>query len=104
MDFNIEKVVDSAIEMSKIIKTDYKTIWDNYTHELITSQFTWEEIEKDWMKEIHAYQNDDGTYRVVITDKTTYPEIETKIEKADIHLTVYTTKNDQKLCAFIMEE
>lgn len=47
MDFSIEKVVDSVIEMSKIIGTDYKTIWDNYTHELITSQFTWEEIEEE---------------------------------------------------------
>lgn len=47
MDFSIEKVVDSVIEMSKIIGTDYKTIWDNYTHELITSQFTWEEVEKE---------------------------------------------------------
>lgn len=27
MDFSIEKVVDSVIEMSKIIGTDYKTIW-----------------------------------------------------------------------------
>lgn len=47
MDFSIEKVVDSVIEMSKIIGTDYKTIWDNYTYELITSQFTWKEVEKE---------------------------------------------------------
>ncbi len=47
MDFSIEKVVDSVIEMSKIIGTDYKTIWEKYTHELITSQFTWEEIEEE---------------------------------------------------------
>lgn len=46
MDFSIEKVVDSVIEMSKIIGTDYKTIWNNYTHELITRQFTWEEVKK----------------------------------------------------------
>ena len=47
MDFSIEKVVDSVIEMSKIIGTDYKTIWDNYTYEFITSQFTWKEVEKE---------------------------------------------------------
>ncbi|BFK11864.1 hypothetical protein F140042L4_20220 [Coprococcus phoceensis] len=47
MDFSIEKVVDSVIEMNKIIGTDYKTIWDNYTHELITSQFTWKGVEKE---------------------------------------------------------
>lgn len=55
-------------------------------------------------KTIYATQNEDGTYRVVITDKTAHSEAKTKIEKADIHLTAYTTKNDQKLCAFIMEE
>ncbi len=55
------------------------------------------------MKEIHAYQNDDGTYRVVITDKTAHSEAETKIEKADIHLTAYAIKDNQKQCAFIME-
>lgn len=47
MDFSIEKVVDSVIEMSKIIGADYKTIWNNYTHELITTQFTWEEVERE---------------------------------------------------------
>ena len=26
---------------------DYKTIWDNYMHKLITSQFTWEEVEDE---------------------------------------------------------
>lgn len=56
------------------------------------------------MKEIHAYQNDDGTYRVVIIDKTTYLDKKTEIERADIHLTVYATKNDQKLWGFIVEE
>lgn len=40
MMFEFEKVVDTVIEMSQLMGTDYKTIWDNYMHELITSQFT----------------------------------------------------------------
>lgn len=45
MDFSIEKVVNAVIKMSKVIGVDYKTAWGKYTHELITEQFTWEEIE-----------------------------------------------------------
>lgn len=44
MDFDINKVVDALIEMSNFMRTDYKTTWEKYTHELITEQFTWEEI------------------------------------------------------------
>ncbi len=47
MNFSIEKVANSVIEMSKLMKTDYKTTWEKYTHELITSQFTWEEVEAE---------------------------------------------------------
>ena len=42
----INKVVDALIEMSKFMRTDYKTTWGKYTHEFITSKFTWEEVEK----------------------------------------------------------
>lgn len=47
MDFDINKVVDALIEMSNFMRTDYKTTWEKYTHELITSQFTWEEVEDE---------------------------------------------------------
>lgn len=47
MDFSIEKVADSVIKMSKLMKTDYQTTWEKYIHELITSQFTWEEVEAE---------------------------------------------------------
>lgn len=40
IEIKINKVVDALIEMSKFMRTDHKTIWDNYMHELITSQFT----------------------------------------------------------------
>lgn len=50
MDFSIEKVVNAVIEMSKVIGADYKTTWEKYTHELITEQFTWEEIETELNK------------------------------------------------------
>lgn len=33
------------------------------------------------MKEIHVYQNDDGTYRVVITDKTALQRQKLKSKK-----------------------
>lgn len=46
MDFDINKVVDALIEMSKFMGTDYKTTWEKYTHELITEQFTWKEIKE----------------------------------------------------------
>lgn len=39
-------------------------------------------------KEIHAYQNEDGTYRVEINEGDTF----VSIEKADINLTAYATK------------
>lgn len=47
MDFSINKVADAIIEMSKFMRTDCKTIWEKYTHELITEQFTWEEVENE---------------------------------------------------------
>lgn len=47
MDFSIEKVADSVIKMSKLMETDYKTTWEKYIHELITSQFTWKEVEAE---------------------------------------------------------
>lgn len=52
MDFDINKVVDALIEMSNFMRTDYKTTWEKYTHELITEQFTWEEIEIELNKKI----------------------------------------------------
>lgn len=68
-------------------------------------------------KEIHAYQNEDGTYKVrIITrcpDKEKYigkekfverSESECEIERAAIHITVYATKNDNKLCSFTIKE
>lgn len=39
-------------------------------------------------KAIHAYQNEDGTYRVEINEGDTF----VSIEKADINITVYATK------------
>lgn len=46
MDFDINKVVDTLIEMSEFMRTDYKTTWYKYIHECITEQFTWEEIKE----------------------------------------------------------
>lgn len=40
IEIKINKVVDALIEMGKFMRTDYKTTWDNYMHELITNQFT----------------------------------------------------------------
>lgn len=40
IEIKINKVVDTLIEMSQLMGVDYKTIWDNYMHELITNQFT----------------------------------------------------------------
>lgn len=51
-------------------------------------------------KEIHAYQNEDGTYRVEINEGDTF----VSIEKADINITVYATKNDKKLMSFVIKE
>lgn len=46
IEININKVVDALIEMGKFMRTDYKTTWgEKYTHEFITSQFTWEGVE-----------------------------------------------------------
>lgn len=50
-------------------------------------------------KTIHATKNEDGTYRVVIT--TT--ESETVVEKADILITAYATKDDKKLMSFTVK-
>ena len=47
IEITINKVVDALIEMSKFMRTDYKTTWEKYTHEFITSQFTWEEVESE---------------------------------------------------------
>lgn len=47
VEIKINKVVDALIEMSQLMGVDYKTIWNNYTHELITTQFTWEEVERE---------------------------------------------------------
>lgn len=51
-------------------------------------------------KEIHAYQNEDGTYRVEINGGNTF----VSIEKADINITAYVTKNDKKLMSFTIKE
>lgn len=48
-------------------------------------------MKKDCNKEIHAYQNEDGTYRVEINEGDTF----VSIEKADINITVYATKKDK---------
>lgn len=68
-------------------------------------------------KEIHAYQNEDGTYRVRII--TTYPdkekyigkekfvemsESESEIERAAIHITAYACKDNNKLCSFTIKQ
>ena len=47
IEIKTNKVVDALIEMSQLMGVDYKTIWEKYTHELITEQFTWEEVEKE---------------------------------------------------------
>lgn len=51
-------------------------------------------------KEIHAYQNEDATYRVEINEGDTL----VSIEKADINITAYATKNDKKLMSFTIKE
>ena len=51
-------------------------------------------------KEIHAYQNEDGTYRVEINKSDT----SLSIEKADINIVAYATKNDKKLMSFTIKE
>ena len=35
IEIKINKVVDALIEMSKFMRTDYKTTWEKYTHEFI---------------------------------------------------------------------
>ena len=45
-DFSIDKVANTVVEMSGVIGVDYKTIWNNYAHDLIKNQFFWEEIEE----------------------------------------------------------
>lgn len=68
-------------------------------------------------KEIHAYQNEDGTYRVeMITrypDKERYigkekfvemSESKSEIERAGIYITAYATKNGNKLCSYTIKE
>lgn len=50
-------------------------------------------------KEIHAYQNGDGTYRVEINEGDTL----VSIEKADINIIVYAT-NDKKLMSFVIKK
>lgn len=57
-------------------------------------------MNKDCVKEIHAYQNEDGTYRVEIKEGDTF----VSIEKADIHITAYATKNDKKLMTVTIKE
>ena len=46
MKFEISKVANTVVEMSGLIGVSYKTIWDDYTHDLIKSQFIWEEVEE----------------------------------------------------------
>ena len=68
-------------------------------------------------KTIHAIQNEDGTYRVVI--KTDYPEkeeykgkkkyntkseLESVIEKADVYIVAYAEKNENKILSFTIKE
>ena len=60
------------------------------------------------MIEIHAYQNDDGTYRVEVVDiiKATRT-IENKIEipKADIQITAYKSRNpDSEILTFTVKD
>lgn len=47
IEIDINKVVDTLIEMSKFMGTDCKTTWEKYTHEFITDQFTWEEVKRE---------------------------------------------------------
>lgn len=46
MKFEISKVANTVVEMSGLIGVSYKTIWDDYTHDLIKRQFVWEEVEE----------------------------------------------------------
>lgn len=61
---------------------------------------------KLYSKEIHAYQNENGTYKVKmikrIFDKEKY-EIKSEIECADIHITTYATNNGE-LCSVTLKE
>lgn len=51
-------------------------------------------------REVHAYQNDDGTYKVEILED----KLITEIEKADIYITVYATKDGNRMISFTEKE
>lgn len=54
----------------------------------------------NYNREIHAYQNDDGTYKVEILED----KLITEIEKADIYITVYATKDGNRMISFTEKE
>ena len=43
--FSKEKVAQTVKEMSALMNCDYKTAYEEYTHELIKMSVSWEEIE-----------------------------------------------------------
>lgn len=58
-------------------------------------------------KEIHAYQNENGTYKVEIIQKISdkdKSEIKSEIECADIHITAHVAKKNDKICSFTVKE
>lgn len=75
------------------------------------------EENKLYSKEIHAYQNEDGSYKVEIIEryhnkeryigKEKYVEIgelKGEIERADIHITAYACKDNNKLRSFTIKQ
>lgn len=79
----------------------------NHGRETFPADFIVEAIEEQIIqennicnKEIHAYQNNDGTYKVEILEDKLF----TEIEKADICITVYATKNGNRMISFTEKE
>ena len=46
MFFDAQKVAEAVKNMATIMRCDYKTAWDEYTHDLIKENIKWEEVYK----------------------------------------------------------
>ncbi len=42
--FEIETVANTLVEMSELLRNDLETTWKYYTHDLIKSQFSFDEV------------------------------------------------------------
>ena len=43
-DFDVQKAANAVKDMAKIMNCDYKTAWDDYTHDLIKESIKWEDV------------------------------------------------------------